>query len=132
MSALSNLLKVVAPIFILISTMHLLLGPEADVMLGANLSQQSLADPVLDSQNRFYGVVFALYGVLLFLCATNIVKYATVLRCLLWTFFAGGLARLISIAVAGMPTLLVIGLMALELLLPPLLLWWLSRIQRVV
>lgn len=130
MKMLTSLLKIVAPIFVLVSAMHLLLGAGADVMLGANLSPQVLSDPVLDSQNRFYGVVFALYGVLLYLCATNISKYATVLRCLAWVFFAGGLARLVSIAIVGMPTAPVIGLLALELVLPPLLLRWLSKAQR--
>jgi hypothetical protein len=85
-------------------------------------------DPVLDSQNRFYGISFTLYGVLLFLCATDISKYSAVLKCVLWVFFAAGMARLVSIGIYGLPSLWVLLLLASELLLPPFLSLWLSRV----
>ena len=59
---LPTVLKVVSPVFFLIGFGHLMFGVGADVQLGANVSAQSLADPVLDSQNRFYGVIFTVYG----------------------------------------------------------------------
>ncbi len=127
MHRLSVTLKLIAPIFIIVGILHLVLGPGAEVLLGARIPAESLADPVLDSQNRFYGVSFTLYGVLLFLCATDIRRYSTVLKCILWVFFAAGLARLVSIAVAGIPTVPVLLLLATELLLPPVLAVWLSR-----
>ena len=125
----SNLLKLAAPIFVLVGTLHLVLGLGADVLLGAKLSQEAMSDPVLDSQNRFYGVSFTLYGVLLFLCASDLPKYKSVLRCVLWVFFAGGLARLVSLFAVGAPSVQVIVLAATELLLPPILLVWLSRLE---
>lgn len=121
-------LKLLAPVLIVVGALHLVLGVEADVLLGAKLSAEAIADPALDSQNRFYGVSFSLYGVLLFLGSTNIAKYATVLRCVLWVFFAAGVARLISIAVHGVPPVLVIALLVSELAIPPALAWWLSRV----
>ena len=124
---LTTLLKLMAPLFCLVGALHLVLGVGADVILGAALPADAVADPVLDSQNRFYGVAFTLYGVLLYLCATDLARYAPVLKALLWVFFAAGLARLVSIAVVGLPSLLVLLLTASELLLPPPLLWWLSR-----
>ena len=129
MHALALVLKLAAPIFFIVGALHLSLGMGADVLLGAKLSAEAVADPALDSQNRFYGVSFTLYGVLLSLCSTNIPKYATVLRCVLWVFFAGGLARIVSIAVHGFPPPLVIALLVGELLPPPLLSWWLSRVE---
>ncbi|MCR9062133.1 MAG: DUF4345 domain-containing protein [Rhodobacteraceae bacterium] len=125
----SNLLKLAAPIFVLVGALHLVLGLGADVLLGAKLSQEAMTDPVLDSQNRFYGVSFTLYGVLLFLCASDLPKYKSVLRCVLWVFFAGGLARLVSFFAVGAPSVQVIVLAATELLLPPILLVWLSRLE---
>ena len=98
-------------------------------MLGAKLTDQALHDPVLDSQNRFYGISFSLYGVLLFLCATDLKKYTTVLRCVLWVFFAAGLARFVSIATHDVPSVLVLALLGSEVILPPLLLWWLSNVE---
>ena len=129
-SALPTVLKVLAPIILLVSALHLALGASADVLLGAKLTPEVLADPALNSQNRFYGVAFGLYGVLLYLCATDLPKYATVLRCLLWVFLAGGIARLVSIATHGVPPPLVLVLLVTELVVPPLLLVWLSKVLR--
>lgn len=98
-------------------------------MLGADLPAEVLKDPVLDSQNRFYGTAFTLYGVLLFLCATDLKKYSLVLRCLLWVFFAAGLARVVSIVIHGMPSTFVLALLGSEVLLPIPLLRWFTRIQ---
>jgi Domain of unknown function (DUF4345) len=137
MRALAIALKLAAPVFFVVGLLHLTLGVGADVLLGARLSAEAITDPALDSQNRFYGVSFTLYGVLLLLCSTNIPKYTTVLRCVLWVFFAGGLARIVSIVIHGFPPLPVNVLLAGELLSPHLLVWWLSwvenaRHQRVV
>ena len=123
-------LKAFAPIFIVVGVLHLALGAGADVLLGANLSEQALRDPVLDSQNRFYGVSFTLYGVLLFLCSMDLEKYKTVLRCVLWVFFVAGMARVVSIVTHGVPSSLVLALLGSELLVPPVLVIWLSRIER--
>ena len=121
-------LKAIAPVFLLVGALHLAFGLGADAMLGANVPLGAMSDPTLDSQNRFYGVSFSLYGVLLFLCASDVPKYATVLRCVLWVLFAGGVARLVSIATHGVPPPLVLALLASELLAPPLVVSWLSRV----
>lgn len=123
-------LKAAAPVFLLVGALHLVLGVGADVLLGAKLPAEALADAALDSQNRFYGIAFTLYGVLLYLCATNLPKYASVLRCVLWVFFAAGLARLVSVATHGVPPALVLALLATELAMPPLLHLWLSKVLR--
>jgi hypothetical protein len=129
MKALANFLKLVAPVFLAVGALHLIFGVGADVMLGAVVPAEALADPTLNSQNRFYGVAFALYGVLLYLCATDIPKYSRVLRCVLWVFFAAGLARLVSVATHGLPPPLVLVLLASELLAPPAIVWWLGRVE---
>ncbi|NND82832.1 MAG: DUF4345 domain-containing protein [Gammaproteobacteria bacterium] len=125
---LALFLKIIAPIFLLVSAAHLLLGPGADNLLGAKIPAPVLADPVLDSQNRFYGVVFGLYGALFYLCSTNLQKYASVFSLTLLFFFAGGLARLVSIFQVGMPSGLVIMLLLTELLLPVILHLWRRRV----
>jgi hypothetical protein len=123
MRTLRIVLKCLAPVIVLVGILHLVLGLGADVMLGAKITPEVLSDPALDSQNRFYGVSFTIYGVLCYLCATDLPKYATVLRCILAVFFAAGLARLVSIATHGLPPLPVLVLLSSELLAPPLLLW---------
>lgn len=124
MNGLSLVLKILAPVFLLVGALHLILGPGADVLLGANIPSSVIADPVLDSQNRFYGVSFSVYGVLFYLCATDLERYEKVLYCLLAVFFAGGVARLVSIALHGLPSFQVTFLLATELLAPPVLAGW--------
>ena len=128
MQIFTLLLRLTAPVFLLVGALHLALGVGAEVMLGAKLPSAALSDAVLDSQNRFYGIAFTLYGVLFLICASDLHKYATVLRAVLWVFFAAGLARLVSIAVHGLPSALVLVLLATELILPPVLLVWLSKL----
>lgn len=123
-------LRLLSVVIFVVGTLHLVLGVEADVLLGATLSTGTVADPTLDSQSRFYGVSFVLNGVLLLLCASDTRKYATVLRCVLWVFFAAGIARLLSIAIYGVPPPLVVVLLVIELVVPPALVWWLSRVAR--
>jgi Domain of unknown function (DUF4345) len=130
MRAFAIFLKVLAPVFVLVGVLHLLLGLGADALLGAKVPPEALTDPGLDSQNRFYGTAFMLYGVLLWLCSTDLAKYATVLRCVLWVFFASGLARLVSIFVYGVPPPPMVVLLLSELIGPPLILWWFSRVQQ--
>ena len=129
MISLTTTLKLLSPVFVLVGLIHLALGPEAEVLLGAELSPQSLADPVLDSQNRFYGVTFTVFGFLLYLCATDIHKYAAVFYICIWVIFAGGVARLISMAAAGIPSGFVIALLAVEILAPVLLTLWYRNVQ---
>ena len=44
--------------FFIVGALHLTLGLNADVLLGAKVPAETLSDPALDSQNRFYGVAF--------------------------------------------------------------------------
>jgi Domain of unknown function (DUF4345) len=128
MRALAIALRVAAPLFLVAGALHLTLGVGADVLLGAELPAQAIDDPALDSQNRFYGVSFTLYGVLLWRCAADIPRYASVLRCVCWVLFVGGLARLVSVALHGLPPPPVMALLVAELVPPPLLARWLSRV----
>lgn len=122
-------LKLMAPILLLVGGLHLLLGPQADVLLGAKLPLEALADPTLDSQNRFYGVAFTLYGLVLYLSATDLPRFRPMLLAALAVFFAAGLARLVSIALLGLPPAPVLFLLALELIAPPGLALWLRRVS---
>lgn len=126
--AYTLVLRALAPLILLVGAVHLVLGLGADSLLGAKVSAEQLADPALDSQNRFYGVSFALYGVLLFVCSIDLARYATVLRCVLGVLFAAGLARFVSLAARGVPPGPILALFALELVAPPLMLWWLARV----
>lgn len=120
-------LKVLCPVFFLVAALHLVLGLHADALLGANIQPSVASEPSLDSQNRFYGVTFSLYGAVLYLCATDLLRYEPVLKAALVCFFLGGVARLVSWAMHGAPAPLVVLLAASELLLPPLLFAWYTK-----
>ncbi|MBK8258195.1 MAG: DUF4345 domain-containing protein [Polyangiaceae bacterium] len=124
----STVLKLSSLIFIAVAAVHLLLGLGADQMLGAVVPPGALTEPSLDSQNRFYGVAFALYGVALYICAKDLVRFGPILKAVLAVFFLAGCARLVSWGIHGRPAPLVMGLLATELVLPPLLYLWLQKI----
>jgi hypothetical protein len=120
-------LKILGPVFFLVALLHLGLGLGADELLGANVTEQMRAEPTLDSQNRFYGVAFALYGAVLLISARDLTRYEPVLKATLYIFFLAGLSRIVSLLTHGKPAPLVIALAAVELVAPPILLFWLSR-----
>lgn len=124
-------LRLMGIVIIAAGSMHIFLGLQADQMMGANVSAQSISDPGLDSQNRFYGATFTLYGVLLLVISNNLGQYSTILRCLLWVFLGAGLVRFISVSLFGWPPLFMGLLFALELVLPITLLVWFSRFLEV-
>ena len=123
MRSFALVLRFFALVIFLVGALHLVLGVGADVLLGAKVTAAAISDPALDSQDRFYEVSFTLSGVLLLLCASDIPRYATVLRCVLWVFFAAGIARLVSIAIYGFPPAPVVALLVVELVVPPALVW---------
>ena len=77
------------------------------------------ANATMDSEDRFYAVLFLGFGAALIWCARELRARAGAFRVLLAVFFAGGVARLVSVAAAGWPHPLFIALTAVELLLPP-------------
>ncbi len=111
----SLFLKFVAPLFVTAGLLHGLFGLNADNLLGAGLSSIEVANPSLDSNNRFYGIAFTAYGFLLFYCANDLKKYQNIVLILLWVcFFAGGF-RLVSWLSYGAPKPLIIILMISEI-----------------
>jgi hypothetical protein len=128
MRLLALTLRIVAVAIFGIAALHILFGPTADTWLGAVLSVESLTDPVLDSQNRFYGAAFALYGAVLWLTATDPHRYQTIFMVSQGIFFASGLTRLLAVANTGWPTSTVLFLFALELVAPPTLVLFYRRV----
>ncbi len=129
MNLLARVLRLLSPVFVVVAILHLALGVRADVLLGASVPPSTVADPTLDSQNRFYGVAFALYGVVLFICAGDLQRFAPVFKAALTVFFLGGVARLVSWAIYGPPSALVIALGLVELVAPVVLWAWFSRVR---
>jgi Domain of unknown function (DUF4345) len=120
-------LRIMAITILLAGSAHLLLGVGAEALLGANLSAQTLAEPSLNSQNRFYGTSYMLNGILLWVCTRDMERYAVIFRILLIMTFAAGLTRILSLMLHGWPSPTIIALAVSELLLPPFVFWWQQR-----
>ena len=127
MRGLTLTLKALAIAFIATAALHLFFGLNADAMLGAPVSAEMVGQPSLDSQNRFYGIAFSFLGIALLISTTDLHRYKPVLLAALGVLFAAGLARILSWVLYGAPSPPIIGILCLDVLLPPLLCVWIGR-----
>ena len=86
------------------------------------------ANVLLDSNLRFFGGLWFVLGLAVFWLVPRIEQETTLFRVLWLMIFAGGIGRLLSMLVAGMPPIPFIGFTALEIVGAPLFLWWQSRL----
>ena len=94
-----------------IGVYHALFG--VDSVIGAGP-----ADATVDSQERFYGALFAGYGAAWILAARQEPISANVIRLLAGTMFLGGAARVISWVDRGAPNWFYAVMMAVEFAVP--------------
>ena len=96
---------------IFIALLHLVFGPAA-------ISGSIPVNATMDSEDRFYATLFAAYGVALLWCLKDIEHKSKIVYFLALAFFAGGLARLVSVAAVGFPNTFFRAMTVLELLIP--------------
>ncbi|MEV0321503.1 DUF4345 domain-containing protein [Streptomyces sp. NPDC050658] len=99
-----------------IGLFHVLLG-------NASIPGEGSAGATIDSLGRFFGAIFAGYGLAWLWAARQSPIPATAVRWLTAVFLLGALGRVLSIAVHGWPHGFQTGLAVLELTLSPLLFW---------
>ncbi|MEU1524616.1 DUF4345 domain-containing protein [Nocardia rhamnosiphila] len=104
---------------LLIGIAHIVIGPGAVPDTGALTATD-------DNQNRFFGAIFAGYGLAWIQAVRRSPLDRSAVRWLAGIMFVGGLARFFSVAAHGWPHGFVIGLTVLELVLPPVC-FWLAR-----
>ena len=100
----------------LIALSHILFGP---VVIPGGV----VTNATMDSEDRFYATLFLGFGLATIWCTHNLETRERPLLALLAVFFAGGIARIISLMAVGSPGPIFLALGTLELILPPLL-WW--------
>ena len=100
------------------------MGAKADRLLDPSIPLETVQHPSVDSQIRFYGGAFSVYGALLWMCANDMTNYVDVFKVLMIVFLLAGLARIPAAILYGKPSLVIMALWALEVVVPPLLLWW--------
>jgi predicted acyltransferase len=89
------------------------------IAIGARFIQ-GVGNPTasVDSEARFFGAVFVGYGLCHIWAAFDVRERTAWIMALAGVMFLGGLARLVSMAMSGLPHALYIGLTAVELVLP--------------
>jgi hypothetical protein len=123
-----TLLKVFSVTIVLIALLKVVLGAKADQLLDPTISDATVSHPSVDSQIHFYGGAFAVYGILLWMCANDMTRYGDVFKVMMIVFFLAGAARIPSAIQRGRPSLIIVGFGVIELVVPPLLLWWQSTL----
>lgn len=121
-------LKVFSLIILSVALIHALLGTEGEVLIGAHWPIGLVKDATIDSQDRFYGVAFALYAAVLWQSSSDLQRFSPILKSAFIVFFLSGCARFIALGITGVPSKVIIFLWSLELISPPLLMWWHSRL----
>lgn len=96
---------------IAIAMLHITLGSSA-------IPGSMPVNATMDSEDRFYATMFAAYGIALIWCVKDIERKSAIVYFLLGTFFAGGLARLLSVAAVGPPNGFFVTMTVLELSIP--------------
>jgi hypothetical protein len=87
-------------------------------------------DATLDSNLRFYGGVWLGLGVAAFWLLPRIERETVLFRFLWLMIFLGGIGRVLSLVLTGMPFPPFIGFTALEVVGAPLFIGWQARVAR--
>ncbi len=128
---LRGILIMCAVTILAVAAGHALFGLRAEAALGINVPADTLSNPGADSQNRFLGSAFALYGVFLGYYQRDVLKYRKELYILLGVFWVAGLVRLSSFFLYGLPPIMVAGLTLTEIVVPPVLALWIKRVGMI-
>lgn len=104
-----------------------------DALFGtAPLPGDTSVSPEVDSNYRFFCAVFLAVGLLLLWVVPDPLERTRGLA--LWwvsgTVFLGGLGRILSLIVAGTPAPLLFFLLSMELMAPPVLVFWHRALTR--
>ncbi len=127
--ALQIVLAILALIPILTGGLDLVLGAQALNIAGGALPSEVVQNVVLDSQTRFLGAIWFGIGVILYWVITSVDKRTVLFRLLAGAIFLGGVGRLVSAFLIGLPPVEFIAATMLELIGMPLLILWQSRVS---
>ncbi|OYT93815.1 MAG: hypothetical protein CFE43_00235 [Burkholderiales bacterium PBB3] len=87
-------------------------------------------DATLDSNMRFFGGVWLGLGLSVWWLVPRIDQQTALFRAAWLMIALGGLGRLLSVAMVGLPLLPFVGFTVLEIVGAPLFIWWQNRVVR--
>ena len=101
-----------------------ILAGAGGILFGGAMTGASLGDAGLDSHVRYLsGLLFAI-GLGFWSTLPDIERKGPRFQLLTFLVFAGGLARLLGVALVGWPSFPMLGGLGMELAVTPLLCWW--------
>lgn len=97
----------------------------------------AVTDPMLNSSFRFFAAMWFGVGVFFLLFISDLKKYHTALMLLFAVIVIGGTARIGTVIQfgfpeAGMGVAMVVIAISIEIVIIPLLMWWLLRLKAVL
>ena len=110
-TALRIVLTVFGAICAIIAVAHIAIGPRA-------IPGGVVTNATMDSEDRFYATLFLGFALTVIWSARDLDSRDHVIKVLLAVFFAGGMARIISLAMVGPPNALFLFLGALDCSFP--------------
>lgn len=118
--ALQAVLAVLGTIPLITGVMAVLGGP-ADMLDGQATTS------TVDNEVRFMAVYWFAFGCFVWWIVPRVDRATTAFRAMLAVMFASGCARLLSTVLTGWPHPVIRVALFVELLAPPVLLWWQRR-----
>jgi hypothetical protein len=109
---------------LVLGSMQLVLGVNSPIYASADLPNF----PMLDSNLRFFGGMGIGLGLVLLWLIPTIERQAPLFRLAWGCAFLGGVGRLISVAIVGAPSSLLVVFTWIEVVGAPLLIYWQHRI----
>jgi hypothetical protein len=121
---LQTVLAILGLIPILTGGLDLILGARSLRVVGSSMPLDTLNDVVLDSQIRFLAAIWLGVGIILYWIIPSIDRQTTLFRLLMGGIFLGGIGRICSAALVGIPPVQFIAVIVLELVGVPILVLW--------
>jgi hypothetical protein len=127
---LQTVLAILGLIPILTGGLDLILGARSLRVVGSSMPLGNLNDVVLDSQIRFLAAIWFGVGIILYWVIPSIDKQTTLFRLLMGGIFLGGIGRISSAVLVGIPPVQFIAVIVLELVGVPILVLWQSALSK--
>jgi Domain of unknown function (DUF4345) len=128
--ALQIVLAILGLIPILTGGLDLILGARSLQVVGSLIPLDVVNDVVLDSQIRFLATIWFGVGIIFYWIIPSIDRQTTLFRLLMGGIFLGGIGRISSAILVGIPPVQFIAVILLELLGVPILILWQSVLSK--
>ncbi|MEN9518512.1 MAG: hypothetical protein RLZZ381_1100 [Cyanobacteriota bacterium] len=127
---LQTVLAILGLIPILTGGLDFFLGARSLHVVGSLMPLDAVNDVVLDSQIRFLAAIWLGVGIILYWVIPSIDRQTTLFRLLMGGIFLGGIGRMSSAILVGIPPVQFLAVIVLELVGVPILILWQSTLSK--